>query len=713
MKDHDTQEKTPAASEGAKNFTTPSVAQNENDEYGKSLLDEETVLSPKQAQTVETDWETLLQPVVADPSLLFGPDLLTKSATAYKNPTEWTRLLHWLDSHKIDGLDKRRWKMEVKKASRNLTVVTGGVGTSTASAPSTSVGAIWLDAPVATIPLVPGWIYRPDGLAHESREGLMAVGNPAYVSEWLRDVNDGTVNLTITHRVAGRWDKLIVPASNLLKAEKVADMANQGVGIYDPKLLGRFLNEHYQLIRGSVTAIAGTKLSGVQTINSHRVAVFPAGVWQATGRHGETVRLTETAGVSFINAKPREGGDFVSAETVMGHVFQMAHPRKVRLLAGWIGAALWADQIREAFEGRFPVGNIYAIHESGKTTIIKRILSAIIGGDEVGTARDTRFRLTRQMAAATTIPLVLDEFRLNEISPSQLASLYDLLRRDYDGGVDGRGQADQTIRTYRLTAPTLVSGESRITDTALMDRIVGISLSPEEGKGWPNGTDHLRWLEEHLDENRLCAGWLLQKRLDSPMTHDQLRLNIQTLEKAIRQLPGSATWPERALWGLAVVWFGIKWFEQLGMGIGSMTRQDWEDTLSEGQQTRKSTSPVDRFVRFLEESAANGGKWRGQTVPLAVLDRTGELRIGVSAANTGFAGWSKELGMPNLGQENLEDELLRSGLAMEGELKSPLHLGPPVNATVYAYSLRIHAMAERYGIPTTYWIEVLKPSNAT
>ncbi len=391
----------------------------------------------------------------------------------------------------------------------------------------------------------------------------------------------------------------------------------------------------------------------------------------------------------------------------------MGHPRKIRLLAGWVAATLWADQIREAFDGKFPVGNVYAIHESGKTTILKRLLTAIIGGDEVGTARDTRFRLTRQMAAATTIPLVLDEFRLNEISANQLGSLYDLLRRNYDGGIDGRGQADQTIRTYQLSAPTLISGESRITDTALMDRLVAVNLSPEEGKKWPGGTDHLRWLEEHGGENRQCAGWLLQKRLDSPMTNEQVRTGVQSLESALKRLPEAQNWPERALWGLAVIWFGLEWLKAVQMPIDGLTTQEWVDTLREGQQARQQTGPADRFIRFLEEAAANGGKWRNQAIPMAVLVKSGELRIGVSASNTGFTVWAKELGLPSLGQENLEDELMRSRLPVDDHpLKSSLHLGGFVNATLYAYALKIHAIEIQYGIPTAYWQEVLRQSES-
>ncbi|PSR26030.1 MAG: hypothetical protein C7B43_15300 [Sulfobacillus benefaciens] len=662
------------------------------------------------ASPVAVDWGGILAPALDDCSIMFNPNMLSLAAQAFTNPIEWSRLSQWINTHKIVGMDKRRWQKEVRKLAGTLTVIKGGNNASSAT-DKPSVGAVWPDAPSPTLPLVPGWIYQTDSLGMATGTGDVLVSDPAYVAEWLHDVNDGTVNLTITHRVGGKWDDLIVPAAALLKSDKVAEMANHGVGIHEPRALGRFLNDHYQLIRHVVPAIAGTKLAGVQTVNGERVAIFPNSVWYPSGQPGQrqTVRLTETAGVTFINVKPKIGGDVTNAQTVLENITKTAESRKIRLLIGWFAAALWSDQIRAAFDGQFPVSNVYGIHESGKTSIIKRLLAAVIGGKEVGTARDTRFRLTRQMSAATSVPLVLDEFRLNEISPNQLASLYDLLRRNYDGGVDGRGQADQTIRTYRLLAPTLVSGESRVTDAALMDRIVDISLTPEEGKQWPGGTDHLRWLEEHLDENRQCAGWLLQKRLDSPMTTKQLRAGVQTLETTLKRLPESQAWPERALWGLAIVWFGLQWLRAIHMPVKEFTTQEWVDILIAGQQARRQSSPVDRFVRFLEEAAGNAGKWRSQAVPMAVLEHTGELRVGVSASNTGFAVWARELGLPNLGQENLEDELVRSGLITdENKLKSPLHLGANVNATLYAYSLKIQVISERYGIPAAYWNEVLR-----
>ena len=706
-----TQKNTPVSAEVVQEvtqerFITDSIAQSEKSGKNKNEL----FGSIDDESTEPIDWDTVLAPGVTDPSILFTPDLIAQAAAAFKDPIEWARLLQWIANHKLLGFDKRRWQKEVRKAAGSLTVIQGqGTNGNNALNPTNkpTVGAVWPDAPTPTLPLVPGWTYQSAEVGMETDKGYVPVSDPAFVQEWLRDIHDGTVNLTIAHRVGGQWDDLIVSAATLLKSDRVAEMANNGVGIQEPRALGRFLNEHYLMIRRIIPAINGTKLSGVQIINGQRVAVFPSGVWKQSSGQAQTVRLTETGGVSFIHVKPQKG-DFTNAHTVMGHIGQIAHPRKTRLLLGWVASSLWADQIRNVFEGRFPVGNVYAIHESGKTTILKRLLAAVIGGDEVGTARDTRFRLTRQMSAATTIPVVLDEFRLNEISPNRLASLYDLLRRNYDGGVDGRGQADQTIRTYRLRVPTLVSGESRIIDTALMDRITAVNLSPEEGKKWPGGTDHLRWLEEHDEENRQCAGWLLQERLDNKTSNEQLRAEVQSLESALKRLPESQGWPERALWGLAVVWFGVRWLKSCQMPITELSKQEWVDTLIEGQQSRRQTSPVDRFVRFLEEAAGNSSKWRNQIIPMAVLERTGELRVGVSASNTGFSLWTKELNLPNLGQDNLEDELTRSGLIIDVKtLKSRLKLGSPVNATVHAYSLNIHTIQERYGIDTQYWTDML------
>lgn len=712
LKDKDRQEKAPAGpiGEGQKRKSSTNEPYIESitqdDGYWKSLVGDEPVAG--QAQTVETDWETLLGAAITDPSILFTADLIERAATAYRDPQEWSKLNQWIAAHKLLGFDKRRWQKEIRKTAANLTVIHGRKGGKPSMTATPVVGTVWPTAPTPTLPLVPGWCYEPEGIGLETDQGVAVVSDPAYVQEWLKDVNDSTVNLTVCHRVSGQWEPLVIPASTLLKADKVSLLADQGLGIADPRGLARFLNQHYQMMRQIIPAIHGTKLSGVQTIGGCRVAVFPDAIWHPTGQSGNSVRLTDTAGVTFIKARPRVGTDAVAKE-VLDHVAQVGQPRKIKILAGWMAATGWADQIRETFERRYPIANIFAIHESGKTTVLKRLLAAIVGGDEIGTARDTRFRLTRQMAAATTIPLILDEFRLNEISPTQTASLYDLCRRNYDGGTDGRGQADQTIRAYQLVAPTLISGESRITDTALMDRIVAVSLNPEDARSWYGGTTHLRWLEDHSEESRQCAGYLLQKRLNSPMTNAQLRQNIQDLENALRALPESHGWPERALWGLAVVWFGLKWLESLGL-IGKLTHDDWEATLTEGQQARRQAGPVDRFVHFLEEVAGAGGKWRTQTVPLSVTEITGELRVGVTAANTGFALWAKDLGLPNLGQENLEDELGRSGLMTNDEpLKATRKLGPPINAAVHAYSINIYRVEERYGIPKSYWGEILRP----
>jgi len=657
--------------------------------------------------------DALLTPVLTDPSLLFGSGLLAAAAKAYEDPAGWTQWLRWMDTHKIAGLDRRRWKKEVMATAMDV-----AQRLSRQPVPiSHPVHAIWPSAPDPTVELPSDsrWIYEPSGISAITREGLAVLGAPAYAAEWVRDIEDGMVSVTLRHHVGGVWDSLIVPADHLVKPEKIADLAKYGVGIRDPKVYGQYLNASYQSIR-QTPAIRGTKRAGVQTVDGGPVAVFASGLWfPHSASNPPDVRLTDqNSGITFVQSIDPVSGTQPSAQTVFDHLIALANPQKFLPLIGWFAGCLRADQIRRISDGTFPIANVVAIHETGKTTLIKRLLAAIIGrhvpggGGELGTVKDSKFQLTRKMAASTTIPLVLDEFRLSELVGYQLDLLNDLLRRDFDGALDGRGRTDLTIRPYRLIAPTLVSGESRIVDSALLDRIVGINLSPTDTKEWQGSKPHLEWLLAHPDANRECAGFLLQARLDSTKSDDQVRNEIAVFEQYLRSFGESHGWPDRALWGLAVCVFALHDVMSTGLQLPVLTASDWQAILSEGTKARKNTTPVDRYVRFLEEVVLNGA-YRGQPVPMVVAEDGASLRVGISASTSAYELWLHDHNLPNLGQGNLEDELVRSPiLSPNTNLRDRRRFGVPWNAVMHSYQFSVAGLETQYGIAQSFWADTLK-----
>lgn len=151
-------------------------------------------------------------------------------------------------------------------------------------------------------------------------------------------------------------------------------------------------------------------------------------------------------------------------------------PEEVMLPAlGWTAMTPFTPTVRRA-GFRFPTLVVYGGWGSGKTTLIQEVLLPLVGiAGEATSADITPFAMAGALSRATW-PTWLDEWRPTIANASELQGI---LRSGYDSGTWQRGRANQTIVTYQMVAPVIVSGDSPFSDGANKDRSVSLRLKVE------------------------------------------------------------------------------------------------------------------------------------------------------------------------------------------------------------------------------------------
>lgn len=165
-----------------------------------------------------------------------------------------------------------------------------------------------------------------------------------------------------------------------------------------------------------------------------------------------------------------------------GDVLHIHLPRVVMSILGVIAASA----IRAMFgkEGlskslHVPTVNIRGSSSTGKSETVKILyrLACVVNDQAVVSTQTSEFALNRMVELLNFVPIVIDEFKEEEIADKNCARVRSLVRRAYTGELLMRGRADQSVISYRLHGATVVIGESPVEkagDIASITRVLPI-----------------------------------------------------------------------------------------------------------------------------------------------------------------------------------------------------------------------------------------------
>ena len=126
----------------------------------------------------------------------------------------------------------------------------------------------------------------------------------------------------------------------------------------------------------------------------------------------------------------------------------------------------------------FPILFVHGGQGSGKTStasLIMRLCGYSISDTFSCTMKS--FPMLKLLSSTNAVPIILDEFKKSDMKDDQVNSLLRNIRKTYSGEIEDKGNADQTVSDYRLTAPLSVMGEWNINQPAIMERVLLIRLT--------------------------------------------------------------------------------------------------------------------------------------------------------------------------------------------------------------------------------------------
>jgi hypothetical protein len=340
------------------------------------------------------------------------------------------------------------------------------------------------------------------------------------------------------------------------------------------KLLLAHLMEKYNLT--AVKAVDFTGWSDGHWLNPEAV-ITPKGL---------IIRPDESP-VKFVRrAVDPVGVDLTINEFDASSIFKLNKPEVMWLLTGWFTASLLKPRL-EAQNIRFPIMQVFGTKGSGKTSIIEKAMLPLFGQSPHGLdATTTGFVLRSHLAGTNAISTYFTEFRIQH----GMDRFTRMILMAYDTGKDARGNADQTITEYNLSAPFFVTGEDMIPDHACKERIIPIRLDPRTIAD----SEASKAFESF--KPRALTGRLLTKMA----TMDDKQ--FETIHRAIyNNLP---VMPNRIRSNMSVVHMGNMIFSQI-MGLQEPTLDYLKDSYGMLVKGSRTSVLADEFVTAIVNGLPN------------------------------------------------------------------------------------------------------------
>ncbi|NUO20383.1 hypothetical protein HUU59_13135 [bacterium] len=172
--------------------------------------------------------------------------------------------------------------------------------------------------------------------------------------------------------------------------------------------------------------------------------------------------------------------NYVSMISTFFNNILVVNQREVMLpILGWFFAVPLKPRIMDLV-GSFPALFCYGTQGGGKTSLLELMMS-LHGYDDptVSSCTMKPFPMLKLLSSTNAVPVVLDEYKPYDMRDGQVMDLSRMLRKVYRGEIEDKGKPDATVTHYRLTAPVVLCGESKVKESAVLERVLIAGFTDE------------------------------------------------------------------------------------------------------------------------------------------------------------------------------------------------------------------------------------------
>jgi hypothetical protein len=267
-------------------------------------------------------------------------------------------------------------------------------------------------------------------------------------------------------------------------------------------------------------------------------------------------------------------------------------------ILGWMFTVPVKSKIQEYY-GDYPLLFVQGTQGGGKTSTMELFMKLFGYSEAKPYSSDLKpFPLLKLLSSTNGIPVFLDEFKMADMDGNIVDNLLRVMRKSYDGQLETKGQADQTVREYQLLAPIALMGEWSISQPAIKERILFPRFSDEVKKN-PDMQQAFR------NVNDLPLRGFMPRYLQYILGQDIKTMYTQAAEYVKKHFSKKTVAP-RVKHNLSVLVMGVRLFEEFGKSnnievpaieLGSVL----DSQLSEitGSDTGLVKSSVDQLIEEL------------------------------------------------------------------------------------------------------------------
>lgn len=238
----------------------------------------------------------------------------------------------------------------------------------------------------------------------------------------------------------------------------------------------------------------------------------------------------------------KDEGNLQVMQDTFENLFRCQRSDVVGPLLGWLTACFYKALFQKAYN-KFPILHINGPAGSGKTEMSLALSSLFYYNQEPKsiTPTSTVFALTQCASGSDSVPMIVDEYKPHEMGQVLHDRLKLMFRDAYNGRDVQRGGGNKHTDDYRalststLCAPIMFIAEAMEEETALMERVVMVTVSkppPAIAHRWASRFYTFRKNKQVL---AMIGRYLVSKLLITSYTPQLLMAEFDPLYEAARK----------------------------------------------------------------------------------------------------------------------------------------------------------------------------------